>query len=76
MLLECQYSAQAYGTHRVVGCLTDVTAWHFVNCDFSKSGVMMSTTGSLSVCVPGNDYDSLANTTAQILFQCIEDEFT
>lgn len=45
-LLECLYCGQQYGAKRIVGCLTDVTTWHFMSCEYVESQPMVSVTGS------------------------------
>ena len=37
-LLECEYCIQQYGLKRVIGCVTDVTSWHFLNCECQGEG--------------------------------------
>ena len=74
-LLECLYGAQQYGMTRVVGCLTDVSTWHFLNCKFIHSPVGISVEGSRTVHVDGDDYSELAHCIIEMLMKIIEEEF-
>ena len=31
-LMECRYCMQQYDTTQIVGCLSDASTWHFMNC--------------------------------------------
>ena len=68
-LLECMYCMQQYSTRQVIGCLTDVTAWHFMSCvSVDSTDAMMSVNGSTMEVARDNHYDTLGHHLAQIVY--------
>jgi hypothetical protein len=72
-LLECMYCLQQHNTTQVIGCLTDVTTWHFLNCkSMDSSDAMLSVNGSTTIVVTDNNYDILGHHLAQMMSKAIE----
>ena len=75
-LLECMYCMQQYNSKHVIGCITDVTTWHFMRCvAVDSSDVMMSVNESTTVIAKNNNYDTLDHHLAKILLKAIEVQF-
>ena len=74
-LLKGYYCGQRYGLKRVTACLTDVTTWHFMNCDCQpKDKGMISILGTDSV-ITADEYGDLIHKIASILLKGIDDAF-
>ena len=83
-LLEGCYCGQQHVLKKVVACLTDSSAWHFMEIGYEAKdqrmiSVLSSTTSVLSTPTTvraKDEYNGLIHLMASILLKLVKDEFT
>ena len=76
-LMECRYCMQQYDTTQIVGCLSDASTWHFMNCSVPAPSVdaLITVDGALTVAITNDDYNILTHSIARMLIKMIEVQF-